>query len=168
MWDGGVLCRQRSCSGRVRRWDETVTRAWRTLIIRRARVHGAGYEGAQPVAEHQESRGIHIVLTNRLLRTAAPITLAALALTSCGPQEDSGQAAPKKGTFAEPLALRTPADVSDTHFPKNEKSRLSVTPVSVVKGNKPSRSRLNHPQPPLGPSRPAPAPRARAHSRVRA
>ncbi|WP_328761115.1 hypothetical protein [Streptomyces sp. NBC_00272] len=75
------------------------------------------------------------MLTNRLLRTAAPIALAALALTACRP-EDNGPAATKKGTFAEPLALKTPADVSDTHFPNNEKTQLSVTPVSVVKGDK--------------------------------
>ncbi|MEV6583264.1 hypothetical protein AB0M92_34475 [Streptomyces sp. NPDC051582] len=75
------------------------------------------------------------MLTNRLLRTAAPITLAALALAACGPQDD-GQAASQKGTFADPLALKAPADVSDTHFPKNEKSQLSVTPISVVKGDK--------------------------------
>ncbi|MEV0415195.1 hypothetical protein AB0I68_31500 [Streptomyces sp. NPDC050448] len=73
--------------------------------------------------------------TNRLLRTAAPIALAALALTACGP-ENNGPAATQKGTFTEPLALKTPADVSETHFPDNAKTQLSVTPVSVVKGDK--------------------------------
>ncbi|WP_405676685.1 hypothetical protein OG239_39890 [Streptomyces sp. NBC_00868] len=73
--------------------------------------------------------------TNRLLRTAAPIALAAFALTACGP-ENSAPAAAAKGTFAEPLALKTSADVSETHFPDNAKTQLSVTPASVVKGDK--------------------------------
>lgn len=55
------------------------------------------------------------VLTNRPLRTAAPMAMMALALTACGPQGD-GSAASEKGPCAAPLALKTPADVSETHF----------------------------------------------------
>lgn len=76
------------------------------------------------------------MLTNRLLRTAVPIALTALALTACGPEDDAGPAATQKGTFAEPLALKTSAEVSETHFPDQAKTQLSVTPVSVVKGDK--------------------------------
>ncbi|MET9689693.1 hypothetical protein ABZY81_14610 [Streptomyces sp. NPDC006514] len=76
------------------------------------------------------------MLTHRLLRTAAPMALAALARTACGPEGDAGPAATQKGTFAEPLALKTSADVSETHFPDQTKTQLSVTPVSVVKGDK--------------------------------
>ncbi|MFB6557696.1 hypothetical protein ACFCYH_02085 [Streptomyces sp. NPDC056400] len=59
-----------------------------------------------------------------------------MALTACGPEDDAGPAATQKGTFAEPLALKTSADVSETHFPDQSKTRLSVTPVSVVTGDK--------------------------------
>ncbi|MGO4457808.1 hypothetical protein AB4039_10940 [Streptomyces sp. M-16] len=76
------------------------------------------------------------MLTNRLLRTAAPIALAAVALTGCGPDGGGAPAAASKGTFAAPLALKTAADVTETHFPDNQKTQLSVTPVSVVKGDK--------------------------------
>ncbi|GAA2636103.1 MULTISPECIES: hypothetical protein [Streptomyces] len=76
------------------------------------------------------------MLTNRLLRAAVPMAVTALALTACGPEDDAGPAATQKGTFTEPLALKTSADVSETHFPDNAKTQLSVTPVSVVKGDK--------------------------------
>ncbi|MFK0199658.1 hypothetical protein [Streptomyces lavendulae] len=76
------------------------------------------------------------MLNDRLLRTAVPVALAALALTGCGPDDGGPPAAASKGTFAQPLALGTAADATETHFPDYKKTELSVTPVSVVKGDK--------------------------------
>ncbi|MER7671908.1 hypothetical protein ABTY61_26095 [Kitasatospora sp. NPDC096128] len=41
-----------------------------------------------------------------------------------------------KGTFEQPYALKAAEGVTETHYPDHEQTRLRVTPVSVVKGDR--------------------------------
>ncbi|MFI6849420.1 hypothetical protein OG535_27130 [Kitasatospora sp. NBC_00085] len=80
------------------------------------------------------------MLTNSLRRTMPPLAALAalaLALTGCGPDNNEQPASNGKGTgtYADPFPLKSPADATVAGY-LNDRIQVSVTPVSVVKGDK--------------------------------
>ncbi|WP_424705921.1 hypothetical protein [Kitasatospora acidiphila] len=96
---------------------------------------------------------------HRLLRATVPLGLATALLTACGPGDTHADApspsaskptpgsspSGPKGTFADPLTWKAKATTTVHQEPSKDGSQLSISPVSVVKGDPAAVARLGLP-----------------------